>query len=67
MSRTYSVAAFLLFRKLGTYLHNDYLNPETKDGKEILQELDGVFSVCDFLNQQAQKIDFPKERSAFIG
>lgn len=51
--------------KLGTYLHNDYLNPETKDGKEILQELDGVFSVCDFLNQQAQKIDFPKERSAF--
>lgn len=42
--------------KLAVYLHNDYLNQRTSHGKQILQQLDGVISVCDFLNQQVRKI-----------
>lgn len=51
--------------KLAVYLHNDYLNPQTYQGKKILQQLDGVLSVCDFLNQQAQKIAYSEEWPEF--
>ncbi|MGG5329016.1 glycosyltransferase family 4 protein [Enterococcus sp. AZ163] len=42
--------------KLAVYLHNDYLNQRTSHGKSIFQQLDGIISVCDFLNQQAKTI-----------
>lgn len=47
--------------KLAVYLHNDYLNPQTFKGKEILQKLDGVLSVCDFLNDQVRQINYTKD------
>ena len=47
--------------KLAVYLHNDYLNPQTFKGAEILQELDGVLSVCHFLNNQVRQIDYTKD------
>ncbi|MGX2945491.1 glycosyltransferase family 4 protein [Enterococcus alishanensis] len=51
--------------KLAVYLHNDYLNDQTMNGKEILQQLDGVMSVCDFLAKQIKKIPKVKEMPPF--
>lgn len=42
--------------KLAVYLHNNYLNQQLAYGEQILQQLDGVISVCDFLNQQVKTI-----------
>lgn len=38
------------------YFHNDYLNKETYHGKQIYEKADGIFSVCDFLNDQVKAI-----------
>lgn len=47
--------------KLAVYLHNDYLNYRTMKGATILHELDGILSVCDFLNEKVQEISYSKE------
>ncbi|MGM0214812.1 glycosyltransferase family 4 protein [Enterococcus sp. AZ109] len=49
---------------LAVYLHNDYLNPRTANSQQLLQQLDGVLSVCDFLNDQVKKIARFKDRPA---
>ncbi|OTO91668.1 hypothetical protein A5860_001311 [Enterococcus faecium] len=51
--------------KLAVYLHNDYLNPQTVKGQEILKQLDGVVSVCSFLNEQVKKIPYSNKFPSF--
>lgn len=51
--------------KLGVYLHNDYLNPQTMGANKLLDHLDGVFSVCDFLNDRVREIEYPDDWPAF--
>lgn len=43
--------------KLVIYLHNDYLNKQTFCAKQLLKQIDGVISVCQFLKEKIQEIE----------
>lgn len=38
------------------YLHNDYLNKNTKNGKKIVDSLDEIWCVSDFIQKRVQEI-----------
>lgn len=43
--------------KIYLHLHNDLLNKETKYSKEIVESLDGVYTVSDYIKKRVETID----------